>query len=106
VHNVDKSGSLKDVEPDGDKAPWQKAIEKRKPKEVKSKERLQALENAIEACKFDEPITVIALEEYMGLSKNSVKARIKEHGEYEIENGIIKRLEGVKKQKTKVDSDV
>lgn len=91
VHIVDKIGSLKDVEAEGERAPWKKAIDKRKPKEVKSKERRSALETAFEACSFEGDVTVPALEEYMGLTKNSVKSRIKEHGGFEIDNGVVTR---------------
>ena len=104
IHNVDKVGVLQDVEAEGEKAPWQKAMDKRKPKESKAKERKVALENAMEACSIDGDITVIALEEYMGLSKNSVKNRIKEHGGYEINDGVVVKKQGVKKQKIDTDN--
>ena len=39
VHHVDTVGSLKDVESEGEKAPWQKAIERRKPKSAKAQDR-------------------------------------------------------------------
>jgi RecA-family ATPase len=105
VHTVDKVGILKDVEAEGEKAPWQKAMEKRKPKESKAKNRKVELENAIEACSIDGEITVIALEEYLGLSKNSVKNRIKEHGGYEINDGVVTKKQGVKKQKNDIDTE-
>jgi hypothetical protein len=104
THQVDTDGLLKDQESEGDKAPWQRAIEKRKPKEVKKKDRKIALENAFEACSIDEEVTVIALEEYMGVTKNTIKNRVKEHGGFEINYGIVKKIEGVKKQKNDTDS--
>ena len=97
THQVDTNGLLKDQEAEGDKAPWQRAIEKRKPKEVKKKDRKIALENAFEACSINEEVTVVALEEYMGVTKNTIKNRVKEHGGFEIDYGIVKRIEGVKK---------
>lgn len=106
VHNVDRIGSLQDVDAEGEKAPWQKAIDKRKPKEAKSKERRVALETAFEACGFEGDVTVIALEEYMGLSKNSVKNRVKEHGGFEIVDGVIKRKQSVKKQEFDTDTEI
>ena len=105
VHYVDLIGSLKDVESEGEKPPWKKAIEKRKPKEAKAKDRKIALENAFETCSFDGNITVTALEEYMSLTKNSVKNRIKEHGGFEINDGIVTRKQSVKKQKIDTDTD-
>lgn len=89
VHHVDMVGSLKDVDSEGEKAPWQKAIAKRKPPEKKAEARKESIDTAVEACGIDGDVTVIALEEYLGISKNSVKNRIKEHGGYEIKNGIV-----------------
>lgn len=105
IHHVDVFGALKDVESEGEKAPWKRAMEKRKPKNTKLKDRRTSLENAFEACGFGEEVTVIELEEYLGLSKNSVKNRIKEHGGFEIDNGVVKRTEGVKKQKVDTDTE-
>ncbi len=105
VHNVDRIGSLKDVEAEGERAPWQRAIDKRKPKDAKLKERRVAIETAYEACSFDGEVTVAALEEYMALTKNSVKNRIKEHGGFMIENGVVTRKTGVKKQENDTDTE-
>jgi len=96
THQVDDTGILKDQEAEGDKAPWQRAIDKRKPKEKKKKDRKVALENAFESCAFDGEVTVIALEEYMGVTKNTVKNRIKEHGGFEINDGVVTKI-GVSK---------
>ncbi|MHB8061281.1 MAG: AAA family ATPase [Ruminiclostridium sp.] len=104
VHTVDNVGSLKDVEAEGEKAPWQKAMEKRKPKEVKTKERKTSIETAYELCSFEGEVTVVALEEYLGLTKNSVKNRIREHGGFEISDGIVLRKQGVKKQEIDTDT--
>lgn len=104
THQVDEDGLLKDQESEGDKAPWQRAMEKRKPKEAKKKDRKIALENAFEACSFNGEVTVIDLEEYMGVTKNTIKNRVKEHGGFEINYGIVKKIEGVKKQKNDTDS--
>jgi RecA-family ATPase len=104
VHHVDDVGSLKDVETEGEKPPWKKAMERRKPKEKKEKDRIVSLENAYEACGIEGEVSVIALEEYLGLSKNSVKNRIKKHGGFEIENGVVIKKQGVKKQKIDTDT--
>lgn len=84
IHVMDEDDILKDVEPEGEKAPWQKAMERRKSPEVKSDDRKLALEVAYEACAINEQITVADLAEYMGVSDKTVKRRIKEHGGYEI----------------------
>lgn len=105
VHHLDAVGSLKDVDAEGEAPPWKKAMEKRKPKDVKAKERKIALENAFESCTFGEQVTVSDLETYMGLTKNSVKNRIREHGGFEVNDGIVIRKQGVKKQKIDTDSE-
>ena len=104
IHNVDTIGILKDVEAEGERAPWQRAIDKRKPKVDKKKERKLVLETAFGTCGFEGEVTLPMLEEYMGLSKNSVKNRIKEHGVFEINNGIITKKQGGKKHKTDTDT--
>lgn len=104
VHHVDTVGSLKDVDAEGEQAPWQRAIAKRKPKEVKQKERKESIETAFDVCEIEGEVTVVALEEYLGISKNSVKNRLKEHGGFDVNNGIVTKKQGVKKQKNNVDS--
>lgn len=91
IHRVDNIGILKDTQPNAEKSPWQRAIEKRKPKDQKIKERKIALETAFDACNIDGKVTIAALEEYMALTKNSIKNRIKEHGGFEIDNGVVIR---------------
>ena len=91
VHHVDNVGVLADVEPDGETPPWKKAQEKRKPPEDKKKERLQSLETAYSALSINGEVTVKDLEEYWTLSKNAVKSRIKEHPDFELNDGVVTR---------------
>ena len=91
VHRVDRVGSLKDIEPEGEQLPWKKAMGSRKPKEDKIKERKQSLETAIEGCNFGEPPSTKDLAEFMGIAERTVRDRIKEHGGYEIQDGIVRR---------------
>ena len=92
------------MDAEGEQAPWQRAIAKRKPKEVKQKERKESIETAFDVCEIEGEVTVVALEEYLGISKNSVKNRLKEHGGFDVNNGIVTKKQGVKKQKNNVDS--
>lgn len=91
VHRADQTGALKDIQPDAEKPAWQKAIDKRKPKEQKKKERKDALEAAMSGSNFGEPPTIADLAEFMGISERSVRDRIKEHEGYEIKNGIVRK---------------
>lgn len=89
VHYTDNSGALKDVSTEGEKAPWQKNFEKRKPKEEKAKERKQSIETAFEVCGFEGNVTAQALAEYMGVTDKTVRARLKEHGGYWIDESNV-----------------
>ncbi len=89
VHKIDRSGVLKDVLPDGEKPAWQRAMEKRKPKDRKAKDRKIALENAYAACGIDGEVTVQSLAEYMGITEKTVRNRIKEHGGFWIEDSSV-----------------
>ncbi|HBV97763.1 MAG: DNA primase [Peptococcaceae bacterium BICA1-7] len=91
VHYVDNIGVLKDVEAEGEKPPWKRAMDKRKPKAVKQKDRKASLENAINSCNFGEPPTVQTLAESMGIAERTVRARIKEHGGFEINQNVVTR---------------
>lgn len=91
IHKEDDSGALKDIQPEEEKAPWQKNFDKRKSPEEKKQERKRALESAYEALSIDGEVTVKALEEYFTLTKNAVKNRIKEHEKFEIVNGTVVR---------------
>lgn len=91
VHKEDESGALKDVQPEDEKPGWKKAMEKRKPPAQKKKERKEALEAAIEGSNFGEPPSVSDLAGYMAISERTVRERIKEHGGYEIRDGIVRK---------------
>ena len=81
IHRIDDSGVLKDTMPESEKAPWQKGIESRKPKEKKQEERINALEIAFANLEMDkEEITINDLADEMGVSPRTVWRRIKEHG--------------------------
>ena len=92
THMVDEDDILKDVEPEGEKAPWKKAMDKRKPKEANAKDRKLSLEVAIEACGMGGEITVHDLTEYLGTSEKTVRRRVKEHGGFTIFDGVVSRV--------------
>lgn len=91
VHKVDKVGSLKDMQPESDKAPWQRAASNRKTPADKKKERKQALEMAYEALGIGENVTVDALAEYMAVTEKTVRNRLKEHGGFIIDEGNVRK---------------
>lgn len=89
THQVDNTGVLKDQEAEGDRAPWQRAIDKRKPREKREKEREDKLWNAYQICKMDGTVKVQNLVDYMGISERTVRRRISEHENLILENGIV-----------------
>lgn len=91
VHHVDNIGVLADVEPDGDVPLWKKAAEKRKPPGDKRKERKEAIETAYSACTIDGDVTVEAMAEYMGVTEKTVRNRIKQHGDFWVDEGKVGR---------------
>ena len=91
VHRNDESGVLADIDPEGDTPGWQRAMQKRKPKEVKAKERKDSIALAFEACGIEGKVTVSALAEYMGVTDKTVRNRLKEHGGFWIDDGEVGR---------------
>ena len=89
VHRNDESGVLADIDPESDTPGWQRAIKKRKPKEVKEKERKDSIALAYEACSIDGKVTISALAEYMGVTVKTVRNRLKEHGGFWIDDGEV-----------------
>ena len=91
IHRADDSGVLKDIQPETEKAPWQKAIGKRKTPADKKKERKQAVETAFEVCGIHENVTVDDLARYMAVTEKTVRNRLKEHGGFIIEEGNVRK---------------
>jgi hypothetical protein len=91
THQVDDKGILKNQEAEGDKAPWVRAIEKRRPKIVKQTDRKISVEVAYESCNFDGKVTVKDMAEYMGVTEKTARNRMKEHGEFGISDGLVTR---------------
>lgn len=91
MHRTDTVGTLRDIQPDAERAPWQRAIEKRKPKEQKEKERKYSVESAYEACGIQETVTVQSLAEYMGVSEKTARNRLKEHGGFDIDHNTVRK---------------
>lgn len=86
VHHLDKIGSLKDVEAEGEAPPWQKAKQQRKKNATLERAELNAsLENAIRSCNFGDPPTLKMLAESMGVSERTARDRIQKSGRYIID---------------------
>lgn len=81
THQVDLSGLLKDQVSEGDKAPWQKGIERRKSsaKNKRNDKRIQ-FENAVNFCNFGNPPTVKMLSDALDIKDRTTRDWIKEYG--------------------------
>lgn len=88
THRIDQIGVLKDIQLD-DAPSWQKAMQKRKSPEDKLNERKTSVETAYDACGIDEKVTIQDLVDYMGVSEKTVRRRLKEHGGFWIDEGIV-----------------
>lgn len=89
THNIDRIGSLKDVEAEGEAPAWKKNLGRKKSKEDLKKDRKESLEIAYEAQTIDGQVTVKSLAEHMGKSEDTVRNYVKEHGGYWVEDGIV-----------------
>ena len=89
THHLDNTGSLADIEAYGDTPPWQKNLKKKKSPEEKKNEKNESLEIAIAACSIDGDVTVKSLAEFMGKTDKTVRTHIKNHGGYEVKEGVI-----------------
>lgn len=76
IHKVDDVGSLKDIDPEGEGPPWQKATAKRK-NNAKAERRTKAEEFAdvIANCNFGEPPTVKDVVEWYATTGKEVPER-------------------------------
>lgn len=101
IHRMDESGALKDLEPEGERAPWQRAKESQKSPEKKKEERKNKLEIAYSSIKDfgdeSEEVTLTSLEEELDTSRNTVKRMIKDHGGFKIVNEVGKQSVVVRK---------
>lgn len=95
IHRPDESGALGDISPEAELPPWKKGAERNK-KQAKDRkaERRKALEDAIESGNFGDNPTVADVAEYLGISERTARDRIKEHGGYAIEGGVVKKSDG------------
>jgi RecA-family ATPase len=89
VHRMDHQNLLKDVETEVEKPPWKRAMDKRKPKDKREKQREDSLWNAYQACKIDGEVRVPNLMDYMGLSERTVRRRITESKTLTINEGAV-----------------
>lgn len=91
-HEVDRIGTLGDLEPEESKPAWQK--KKKSPAERK-KEKDDSLRTAFEANDLEGTgrVKLSDLSEHMGVSVNTVKKYVDESKEFKRENGMVSKTE-------------
>lgn len=96
IHRIDETGALKDIQPEAETPPWQRAMNKRKPREDRAKDRKESLEAAFAACDIYDKVTVQDLAEYMGVSEKTARRRIQEHKGFWIDGSQVGKKSGTK----------
>ena len=73
---IDNTGSLKDIDPEGESAPWQKATGKRKDKaKEQRRSKAEEFEDAVNNCNTGEPPTLKELSEWFSSAGKTVAER-------------------------------
>lgn len=89
IHNLDDSDSLKDIDPEGEKPSWLKNFGKKKSPAERKKDKKKNIETAFEACNIDDKVTIENMAGYIGVTEKTVRNRLKEHGGFWINDGIV-----------------
>lgn len=92
VHRIDRIGVLKDIQPEAEKAYWQK---KKKSPQERKKEKEESLRFAFEANDIDgtDCVKLSDLSKHMGVAINTVKKYVDESKEFKRENGMVSRCQ-------------
>ena len=94
-HVVDKTGVLKDINPDdvNPKQTWKKNFNKnKKTPEERKKERIQSLDQTFESLATfnkDNTVDITSLADSMGVTEKTIRNRLKEHGGFWIDEGKV-----------------
>ncbi|MDR1408875.1 MAG: AAA family ATPase [Oscillospiraceae bacterium] len=80
VHRLDESGSLADLDSDGELPPYMKATEKRKENAKKNRDKnAENLKDAVTNSNYGEPPTIKQLSDYLGVSERTCRRRVDSH---------------------------
>lgn len=91
VHQTDTVGVLADIDPEAPDQTWKKNFKKKRTPEDRKKDRRNELEMAFGACSIDGDVTLPALAQCMGMSEKTVRNRVREHGGFWIDEGVVGR---------------
>ena len=95
IHRDDPSGALADLNPEEAEPAWRrnfpKSGKRNKTAQERQDERREALETAFSAFDGDGKVTVQEMAEYMGVSEKTLRRRLKEHGDFWVNDGEVGR---------------
>ncbi|MCH5212248.1 MAG: AAA family ATPase [Oscillospiraceae bacterium] len=81
IHKVDRHGGLQDIQPESEKAGYQRGIEERKRNNQKENEKKrEKFIHIVESCNYGEPPTFQQVYEALGLAPNTARDWIKRYG--------------------------
>ena len=90
IHSIDETGLLAKAEPESEGAPWKKATDKRKKTaEDRKKERMDALEEGFKSVEENGVADIDEVAEAVGKAEKTIRRHVKEHPNFEIEDGEI-----------------
>lgn len=87
VHRLDTEGVLKDCDAEGETPNWQKNFSKKKTDKQRKDERKESIETAFSAEQENGKCRISDLAEYLGVTEKTVRTRLKEHGDFWIDEG-------------------
>ena len=83
-HIIDRAGVLKDIDPE---ETWQKNFSKKRSNTDRKEERKESILTAFSAEATNGEANIKDLAEYLGITEQTVRNRIKEHGGFWIDDG-------------------
>lgn len=92
LHVLEHFAPEENVAPHHELPSYQRAMNARKSKEQKLRERKRRLEAAFDICATAGTVTVSALAEYLGVSIQTIRNSVDEHPDFSRQNGEVTRL--------------
>ncbi len=86
VHSADQTGVLRDIDPDDET--WKKNFSKRKTNSERKDDRKASITTAFSAEAESGKASIKAIAEYLGVTEQTVRNRLKEHGGFWVEDGV------------------
>ena len=91
LHTLEHFTPEENVAPHHELPSYQRAMNARKSKEQKLRERKRRLEAAFDICAANGPVTISTLAEYLGVSQQTIRNSVDEHPEFARNGGEITR---------------